>query len=116
MDKKELKQEYKQLKPEMGVYAYKCKSTGKMYLGYGQNIKGDINSITFQLNLGNFYSNAKSGLQEDWKKFGASGFEISVLEILEYSQEASKTDYQADLRALRDCCSERFSQFEFIQK
>lgn len=115
MDKKKLTEAYKQSKPDMGVYVYICKPTQKAYLGYGQNLKGNINSITFQLNLGSFISNTKCALQKDWSKYGETNFEVTILEVLEYDKDESKTDYQADLRILRELCSERFSDFEFIQ-
>lgn len=112
MDKKELKEIYKQFKPEMGVYIFKCKPTDKVYLGYGQNVKGDINSITFQLNLGNFIN---SNLQSDWKKYGEAEFEIALIERLEYEKDELKTDYQTELRLLCELCSEKFNIFEFIK-
>lgn len=113
MDKKELKEAYKHYKPDMGVFVFKCKPTDKVYLGYGQNVKGDINSITFQLNCGLF--NANRNLQNDWKKYGETNFEIYLLEKLEYEKDELKTDYKAELRVLCECCSEKFINFEFIR-
>ena len=114
MDKKELKEKYKQIKPEMGVFAYKCLPTGKVYIGAGQNIKADINSITFQLKTGKYPVNKR--LEDDWNEYGENAFEITVLEILEYDKENPKTDYKDDLRVLRDIWSEKCDNFEFIKK
>lgn len=113
-DKKELKERYKQIKPEMGVFMYRVLTTGKAYLGFGQNVKADINSITFQLKLGSYPTN--SNLQKDWQDYGENNFEIAVIEKLAYDKDEAKTDYTSDLRLLRDFCSERFKVFEYIFK
>lgn len=112
MNRKELKEKYKQLKTEMGVFAYKCLPSGKTYLGYSQNIKADINSITFQLKLGSYPTN--SHLQNDWQKYGADQFEITVVELLQYDKDETKTDYSNDLRLLRRMCAEKITDAEFI--
>ena len=116
MDKKELKDAFKQYKPEMGVYAFICRSLNKAYIGYGQNLKGDINSVTFQLKTGSYMSNKTTDLLNDWNKFGEADFEITVLERLDYAKDESKTDYTDELKTLRDLCAERFKKFEFLQK
>ncbi len=112
-DKKELKEKYKELKPDMGVYAYKCLPTGNVYLGVSQNVNAEINKTTFQLNFGGYVQSAN--LQSDWEKYGQSGFEISVLERLEYGKDASKTDYADDLQLLRDLCAQNISNFKYIK-
>jgi ABC-type uncharacterized transport system fused permease/ATPase subunit len=112
--KKELKEQYRQSRPDMGVFAYRCLPTGKVYIGFGQNVKAEINSTTFKLNFGNY--NTNSNLQNNWKEYGENNFEIAVLELLEYDRDESKTDYTQDLRVLREFCSEKFDQFEFIKK
>jgi len=111
-DKRELKEQYKQMKPDMGVFVFKCKSSGKAYLGFSQNIKAYMNSLVFQLNLGSY--NMSANLQSDWKKYGENGFEAAVLELLKYDKDESKTDYTADLKLLRDFCSEKFNEFEYV--
>lgn len=112
MDKKKLKNQYKQMKPDMGVFMFMCKPTGKRYLGYGQNTKGDINSIRFQLKFGSYPTN--SNLQNDWKEHGEDSFEITVLELLQYDKDETKSDYTDDLRLLRKLCSEKFTNIEYI--
>ena len=112
INKKELKDQYKQMKPDMGIFMFKCVTSGKVYLGKSQNIKANINSIMFQLNIGQYYRNAN--LQSDWKNYGESNFEISILELLKYDKDEAKTDYSDDLKILRDLCSKNFDNFEFI--
>ena len=113
-NKKGLKEKYKQMRPEMGVFMYKCLPTGKSYLGYGQNLKADMNSLSFQLKLGSYPVNRN--LQDDWVKYGESCFEIAVLELLEYDKDESKTDYIDDLRILREFWAEKSDDSEYIKK
>jgi len=111
-DKKELKEQYKRMKPDMGVIMFKCKSSRKAYLGISRNTKADINSLTFQLKLGSYVM--CKNLQNDWKKYGENGFEITVLESLPYDKDESKTDYTHELKLLRDLCAEKLTEFEYI--
>ena len=90
--KKELKEPYKQMKPDMGVFVFTCFPTGKSYLGFGQNVKVDINSISFQLKTG--YYNKNSNLQNDWKTYGEKNFEVKILELLKYDKDEMKKDYK----------------------
>ena len=111
--KKELKEQYKQMKPDMGVFVFTCFPTGKSYLGFGQNVKADINSISFRLNIGCY--NKNSHLQNDWKTHGEKNFEVKIVELLPYDRDETKKDYTDDLRLLREFCAERFPDHEFIQ-
>ena len=102
------------MKPDMGVFAYKCLPSGKAYIGFGQNIRADMNSISFQLGLGKYPVN--KNLKHDWREYGEENFEITVLERLEYDDDEAKADYSADLRVLRELWSEKFDVFEYIKK
>lgn len=113
-NKKELREQYKQSKPDMGVFMYKCLPTGKVYLGCGKNVKAEMNSITFQLKFGQYPVN--KNLERDWKQHGESAFEVSVLELLQYDEDETKTDYTEDLQALRALCAEQFTEVEYIKK
>ena len=113
-NRKALKEKYKQMRPEMGVFMYKCIPTGKAYLGFDQNVKATLNGISFQLKTGRYPVN--KNLQDDWNKYGEAGFEISVLEILEYDKDDAKTDYDGDLRVLREFWAEKFDGAEYIKK
>ena len=39
--------------------------------------------------------------KEDWLKLGCDGFEINILEKLEYDDDESKTDYTEELELLK---------------
>lgn len=100
LKKKKLLLEYKHRKTEMGVFLFKCISTGKNYIGCDHDTKGTINSNKFKLGAG-LHPNKE--LQNDWKEHGEPAFSIEVIELLPYDKDdESKTDYTKELEALRD--------------
>ncbi len=112
--KKELKEAYKNMKFDMGVFMLKCNATGKVYLGADKNIKAALNGIIFQLNMGAYPPNRR--LQNDWKEWGEKGFAIETLELLKYDEDESKTDYSEELAILKFIWKERFENVEDIKK
>jgi hypothetical protein len=80
MDKKkrkELQEEYKQIKIYMGVIQITNKTSGKIYVDSYPNLKNKWVTLQGQLDLGRF---ANSQLQKDWKELGAETFTYEVLE------------------------------------
>ena len=65
--RKELKLQYKQMKPEMVVIIIRSELDNKCYLQGTQNIKGTINSTKFKLEAG---IHPNSELQRAWKEQG----------------------------------------------
>lgn len=95
--KRQLLEEYKNRRPEMGVISYRCIVTNESFLGISKDIKADFNSIRYKLAT-NWHPNKQ--LQELWNQYGESGFELSVLKDLKY--EDPKADYTDELEALRE--------------
>ncbi|MFD0698992.1 GIY-YIG nuclease family protein [Paenibacillus sp. GCM10027628] len=80
MDKnkrKELLEEYKQIKTYMGAIKITNKADGKIYVDSYPNLKNKWMTIQAQLDMGRF---ANSQLQKDWKELGAETFAYEVLE------------------------------------
>ena len=89
--KRELKEQYKAMRPEMGVFVFRCVPTGKNYVGWTHDLKGTLNSLRFQLELG---SCREKALQEAWRVHGGAAFCVDVLEKLPYDKDdETKTDY-----------------------
>ena len=105
--KKKLLLQYKQMKPDMGVYMFRSINTNTTYLGCDKDLKGTINGDRFKLNA-NGHKNKK--LQQDWNENKEENFEIKVVEILEYDKDESKTDYSEDLKILREMCKDKFKE------
>lgn len=103
--KKELLQQFKEMKPEMGVYMFKSINTNTVYLGCDKNIKATINGDRFKLNSKNHRCKK---LQKDWNENKDEKFEIKVVEVLPYDKDESKVDYSEDLKILLEICKDRF--------
>ncbi len=105
--KKELKLQYKQRKPDMGVFMICRLSNQKCYLECTPDLKSRMNSTRFKLFAG---SHPCIQLQQDWKLLGESGFSIEVLERLEYDPEGLITDYSEDLEIIKIMWEEKLAQ------
>jgi hypothetical protein len=104
--KKELKEQYKQMKTEMGVFIVQNNLNNKYLLVTTQNLKGMINRVRFQLNSG---GHPNSELQQEWKRFGEDKFDIIILETLDYDKDESKTDYSEELYIMKIMLTEKLS-------
>ncbi|SFC85605.1 GIY-YIG catalytic domain-containing protein [Bacillus sp. OV322] len=76
--KKELKQQYKEITIEAGVYQIKNTGNQKIFVGSTRNLK-TLNGVLFSLENG---VNFNKKLQAEWKEFGKNAFTIEVLEVL----------------------------------
>jgi hypothetical protein len=112
--RKELIEQYKQMKPDMGIFRVRLKDGVKCFLETSQNLKGKMNSVRFQLEMG---SHPNKELQRDWKEYGPDRFEFEVLELLPYSKDESKIDYSEELEILRHIWEEKLTaeHFEFYR-
>ncbi len=76
--KKELKEIYKEMKIEAGVYQIKNTQSGKIFIGTTRNFK-TLNGLKFSLKAGTF---TNKELQKDWSDYGEGAFSIEILEVL----------------------------------
>jgi group I intron endonuclease len=76
--KKEMKQIYKEIPIEAGIYQIKNTKNQKIFIGSTKNLK-TLNGVKFMLDTGN---NTNKKLQKEWKQYGMDAFEFEVLEIL----------------------------------
>ena len=97
--KKQLLEEYKNRRPEMGVISYRCIATNESFLGISKDTRADFNSSSAKLAM-NYHPNKR--LQELWNHYGAEGFALSVVKTLKYENPAD--DHTAELEALREQC------------
>lgn len=109
LDKKELKKQYKQTLPKMGIYKITNLISGKFFIGKGMNVPGKINSSKFQLNMG---SHMNKDLQKDFKQLGEDKFSFEVVDYLDpKNDDEPGHDYTADLAALEDLWLEKLQPF-----
>ncbi|MCH5584924.1 GIY-YIG nuclease family protein [Shimazuella sp. AN120528] len=75
--RKELKEQYKQIKTYMGVIQITNKNNEKIFINSYPNLKNKWMTIQWQLDMGKF---ANAALQKDWKELGSEAFQYEVLE------------------------------------
>lgn len=107
-DKKELKNQYKQTPPKMGIFQIKNLANGKIFIGRGLNIQGKLNSSKFQLEQG---SHPNSELQNDVKVFGLEKFSFDVFDYLDTKKDDMDYDYNDDLKLLEEMWLEKLQPY-----
>lgn len=106
--RKELKEEYKQMKYKMGVYQIKNNINNKILVGSSQDLRAIWHAEKLQLDFG-IHSNSE--LQRDWKKFGPENFQYEILEEIKQTED-SPFDYRKDIRALEEMIVEELQPFD----
>ncbi|GAB1429945.1 GIY-YIG nuclease family protein [Ignavibacteria bacterium] len=104
--KKDLKEEYKQIKPRMGVFQIRNTSSGKIFIGSSINLDAMRNRCKMQLDWGN-HPNAE--LQRDWKETGEAGFVFEVISDLKYRADDMNNDYKQEIKLLEKMVLENMS-------
>lgn len=104
--KKELLEQYRQMKPEMGIFMIRSMLSNNCHLESTKDLKGTINSSKFKLGAGNHPNRA---LQKDWQAGGAANFTIEILEQLDYSKDEAKTDYTDELTIMHMIWEEKLA-------
>ncbi len=81
--KKELKQQYKEITIEAGVFQIKNTTNEKIFISSTPNLK-TLNGVKFMLQNNGHKNKA---LQEDWNQLGQDAFTIEILEKLKKNEE-----------------------------
>ncbi|KYF74091.1 GIY-YIG nuclease family protein [Sorangium cellulosum] len=80
----DLKRQYKETKPEAGIFQVKNTANGKVFLGSSTNLHGPLNKHRFMLKIGH-HDNKQ--LQKDWDTLGPDAFEFELLEVVQVKDE-----------------------------
>jgi len=81
--KRELKNQYKEIKTEAGIYQIRNTINGKVFLVATPNLK-TINGREIELSNG---THRNKLLQDEWKQYGKDAFVFEVLEVLEQPED-----------------------------
>jgi hypothetical protein len=79
-DKKRLREAYKTEAKVAGIFRVTNKATNKVFLGSTLNMRGPLNRVEFELQLGSSWI---PGLQEDYNRYGKDNFSFEVVELVE---------------------------------
>jgi hypothetical protein len=113
MDKKrELKRQYKEMKPAMGIFIIRSKMNNKCYIQATKDLRGVMNGAQVRLEGG---IHPYRELQKEWSELGSENFIIEILENLEYENEESVAE---DLALLQMIWEEKLTKEnkEFYKK
>ena len=75
--RRDLVRQYKERKPEIGVFAVRCTVTGEVWVAASRNLGSARNPIWMSLRLG---SHRNRAMQDAWTAHGADSFTFEVLE------------------------------------
>lgn len=89
--KKALKQQYKEITIEAGVFQIKNTVNGKIYIGSTKNLR-TLNGVKFMLENG---GHTNKELQAEWNQYGKDAFVIEVLEKLKKKEDPYYNEKEA---------------------
>lgn len=104
-NRKELLEEYKQLKTYMGIIQITNNASGKIYLASYPNLKNRWLTIQGQLVMG---MHVNSQLQKDWNELGP---EVFTCEVLEEKEADEVTDMRWELKQMEKPWLEKLQPF-----
>lgn len=103
--RKELLEQYKEMKTYMGVFQVKNNVNGKIFIDSCSNLKNRWFTLKMHLDTGR---HPNSELQKDWNSFGPEAFTYEVLE----QKEADKvTDVRWELKKLKQKWLEKLEPY-----
>lgn len=94
--KKELREEYDQIKFQMGVFQIRNIVNQKIYIDSSINLTAAWNKNLMQLQFG---SHMNKELQAEWNEFGESKFVFEVISELKHD-DSREIDYKKEVKAL----------------
>ena len=106
--RKELKEEYKQMKFKMGVFQIKNNVNGKIFIGSSLDLIAIWHAQKLQLDIG---IHPNSELQKDWKEFGAENFSYEIIEEIKQSDD-KPIDYAKEIKVLEEMIIDEVQHFE----
>ena len=95
--KKQLKDEYKQMKFKAGVFVIRNTVNNKIFLGSSVNLDAIWNRHRLQLNFG---SHPAAELLKDWKELGEDKFIFEIISEIKQNDEMTDKDIADEVKAL----------------
>jgi len=96
--KKELKEEYKQMKIPMGVFQIKNIQNNKVLIDHSTDMESKWNRHKMELKFG---THRNRSFQKDWNEYGEENFEFDVLSELK-KREEDNFNINKELKTLQD--------------
>ncbi|MEI7527093.1 MAG: GIY-YIG nuclease family protein [Mariniphaga sp.] len=106
--RKELKEEYMQMKFKMGVFQIKNNINGKVFIGSSLDLNAIWHAQKLQLDFG---IHPNSDLQKDWKEHGAENFSYEIIEEIKQGDD-KPIDYAKGIKVLEGMIIDELQPFE----
>jgi hypothetical protein len=97
IDRKTLKEEYKQQKIIGGIYKVTHTGSGRYLANASPDTRAKQNAFNFAVASNTVFDNR---LRKDWEAFGGGAFTFEVLETLDCKKDQTRASFQEDLQAL----------------
>lgn len=94
--RKEAVRQYKEKKPSIGIYAVRCNSTGRIWVGTSRNLAATKNGCWFSLRGG---LHRDKPLQDEWNAQGESAFQYEIVDVI--SEDAHPLEIADSLKAMK---------------
>jgi hypothetical protein len=104
---KQLKKNYQQNAPPMGVFLIRNTVNDKVFLGSSLNLPGIMNRHKFQLANG---THPNKELQSDWNELGSNKFAFEIVDELA-ARAGTDVDYRTELNSLENLWLEKLQPF-----
>lgn len=104
--RKELVEQYRQTRPEAGVYRIVNRQNGKVLLASSPNLPSVESKLEFARKVGGATIFGYK-VAPDIRKFGIDAFELEILEVLESKPDMTPAEILADLKTLEELWRER---------
>jgi hypothetical protein len=105
--RKELKNEYKEMKFTMGVFQIRNTVNNKIFIESSNDLKAIWNRHRFQLNFGNHPNEA---LQQEWKEYGEDKFSYEILGEIKHTETPG--DYSKEIKLLEKMYIEELQPYD----
>lgn len=92
----ELKKQYRETPPPMGVYAIRSLSSGRVIVEASTNVHAAMNRARFELDRKSYRDKQ---LQQDWLAFGPDHCRFEVIDLVKRRDDPA-FDYKAELAGL----------------
>ena len=105
--KKELKEEYNNVKPRIGVFQIRNTVNGKIYIEASVNLDKIWNRHRVELNFG---GHRNASLQKEWSEFGETNFKYEILSEIKQAENTT-IDYSKEAKHLAKMFIEELQPF-----
>ncbi|MFP5235122.1 MAG: GIY-YIG nuclease family protein [Acidobacteriota bacterium] len=104
--RREAARQFREKKPSVGIYAVRCISTGRVWIGASRNLEATKNGCWFSLRSG---LHRDKPLQDEWNAQGESAFQYEIVAVLK--DDTHPLEIADSLKTMRlDCMKQLNAQ------